>query len=81
MHPRTSHILEKLGCRMGVFQNILETVDTRNMHQYIIRGQNPTKLQTVMTYLDLLRAISRTTPATMPSTQCVRWSLTLLVDG
>ncbi len=45
--------LDKLGCSMDFFENILETVDTRNMHQFIVRGQNPTKLETVLDSLEI----------------------------
>lgn len=45
--------LDKLGCSMDFFENILETVDTRNMHQFIARGQNPTKLETVLDSLGI----------------------------
>ncbi|KAK3692528.1 hypothetical protein B0T22DRAFT_435798 [Podospora appendiculata] len=45
--------LNALGYDIEKAENVVEIVDTREMHQYIVRGDNPTSLGSVLVLLDI----------------------------
>ncbi|KAH8880737.1 hypothetical protein GQ53DRAFT_669307 [Thozetella sp. PMI_491] len=45
--------LEKLNFNIEAYPNVLEIVDTRNMHQHMVRGASPTKLESVLSFLEI----------------------------
>lgn len=45
--------MEALKVDIAEIDNLVEVVDTRDLHQYIQRARNPAKLATVLTSLEL----------------------------